>query len=333
MTIRAASVGLGWWGRQLADAARAMPELEIVACTSPDKKEREAFARDFGCRSVAALDGILADPAIDAVLLATPHSRHAGQVTDAARAGKHVFVEKPFTLTLASGLRAAGACRDAGVTLAIGHNRRLSGGARALRNLRDDGAFGDVLHLEAHFSSPSALSYVPGQWRADRTEAPGGGLASMGLHMIDTMQWLFGPIRRASCLARRQAAPVDIDDVTTALLVFESGLTATLSTVFTTALDAWLRVCTTQGIFIASEDFGRLVHRPIAGDPVDMPPERIDTVAMELQAFARAIVGQGAVAVSPAEALSNIAVMEAMMESAGRGGRWCDVRQIPPPTA
>ena len=119
---------------------------------------------------------------------------------------------------------------------------------------------GTVLHLEGHFSSPSALGYRPDMWRAQRAEAPGGGLASMGLHIVDTMQWLFGPVGRVSCLARRAAAPVDIDDVATALFEFDLGLTATLSSLFATSLDAWLRVCTTNGIFAASEDFARLTH-------------------------------------------------------------------------
>jgi len=330
MTIHTASVGLGWWGRELANAVGSISDLDIVACTSPNEEERDGFAREFGCRAAETFEDILHDPTIDAVLLATPHSLHADQVIDAARSGKHVFVEKPFTLTVDSGVRAATACRDAGVVLAVGHNRRLSGGAQTLRDLRDKGELGDVLHLEAHFSSPSALTYSAGQWRADRAEAPGGGLASMGLHMIDTMQWLFGPIRRTSCLARRQAAPVNIDDVTTAMFVFESGVTATLSSLFTTTLDAWLRVCTTAGIFTASDDFARVVHRPLTGEAIEMPVTPVDTVKIELQAFADAINGTASVAVSAENALTNIAVMEAMMTSAAKAGAWTEVQVILP---
>ena len=322
MGIGVAVIGLGWWGRELARAAGHVPELDLVAGVSPDAGERTSFARDFGCAAGPVFADALADPAVDAVLIATPHSLHAEQVMAAAQAGRHIFVEKPFTLTAASGRAAAGACRDAGVVLAVGHNRRLSSAAARLRSLKEQGALGTVLHLEGHFSSPSALGYRPEMWRAQREEAPGGGMASMGLHIVDTVQWLFGPVRRVSCLARRAAAPVDIDDVTTALLEFDSGLTATLTSLFATAIDAWLRVCTTNGIYAASEDFTRVTHTAMDGTVEDLPLDPVDTVAEELSRFAAAIGGDGRVAVTPEEAVANVAVMEALAASAAADGAW-----------
>lgn len=326
MAIGVAVIGLGWWGRELARAAGTVAGLELVAGVSPVSAEREAFAGDFGGAARPVFADVLADPAVEAVLIATPHSLHAEQVAAAARAGKHVFVEKPFTLTAASGRAAAEACREAGVLLTVGHNRRLSAAAVRLRSLLEEGAFGTVLHLEGHFSSPSALGYRPDMWRAQREEAPGGGLASMGLHIVDTMQWLFGPLRRVSCLARRAAAPVDIDDVATALLEFESGLTATLASLFATSLDARLRVCTTSGIFTASEDFIRLTHTALDGVAAELPLEPVDTVAEELARFAAALRGDGPVAVTPEEAIANVAAMEAMAASAAQNGAWREVR-------
>ena len=324
--IGVAVIGLGWWGRELARAAGHVPGLDLVTGVSPDAEERTSFAQDFGCPAGPVFADALADPAVDAVLIATPHSLHAEQVTAAARAGRHVFVEKPFTLTAASGRAAAAACQDAGVVLAVGHNRRLSGAATRLHDLLERGAFGTVLHLEGHFSSPSALGYRPDMWRAQRAEAPGGGMASMGLHIVDTMQWLFGPVARVGCLARRAAAPVDIDDATTALLEFDSGLTATLTSLFATSLDAWLRVCTTNGIYAASDDFARLTRLRMDGTIEALPVEPVDTVVEQLARFAAAIRGEGKVAVTPEEAISNVAVMEAMAASAAENGSWREVR-------
>ena len=322
MGIGVAVVGLGWWGRELARAAGHAPDLDLVAGVSPDAGERTTFAQDFGCAAGPVFADALADPGVDAVLIATPHSLHAEQVMAAAQAGKHVFVEKPFTLTAASGRAAAGACRDAGVVLAVGHNRRLSAAAGRLRSLKEQGALGTVLHLEGHFSSPSALGYRPDMWRAQRAEAPGGGMASMGLHIVDTVQWLFGPVRRVSCLARRAAAPVDIDDVTTALLEFDSGLTATLTSLFATTLDAWLRICTTTGIYAARDDFTRLTHTAMDGTVEDLPLEPVDTVVEELSRFAAAIGGKGRAAVTPEDAIANVAVMDALAASAAADGAW-----------
>ena len=330
MAVGVAVIGLGWWGRELARAAGQVPGLDLVAGVSPDAGGRESFARDFGCPAGPVFADALADPAVGAVLIATPHSLHAEQVVAAAQAGKHVFVEKPFTLTAASGRAAAEACRDAGVMLAVGHNRRLSAAATRLHMLKERNCLGKVLHLEGHFSSPSALGYRADMWRAQRAEAPGGGMASMGLHIVDTMQWLFGPIRRVSCLARRAATPVDIDDATTALLEFGSGLTATLTSLFATALDARLRVCTTNGIFTASDDFTRLTRRAMDGAVEDLPLDPVDTVVEELTRFAAAVEGKGPVAVTPADAIANVAVLEALAASAAENGAWRAVKPAKP---
>lgn len=326
--IGVAVTGLGWWGRELARAAGSVPGLDLVAGVSPDAEERRSFSQDFGCPAGPVFADALADPAVDAVLIATPHSLHAEQVMAAARAGKHVFVEKPFTLTAASGRAAAGACRDAGVVLTVGHNRRLSGAVNRLRVLQEQGALGTVLHLEGHFSSPSALGYRPDMWRARREEAPGGGMASMGLHIVDTMQWLFGPVRRVSCLARRAAAPVDIDDVTTALIEFESGLTATLTSLFATSLNAWLRVCTANGIYTADDDFTRLTHTAMDGTAEELALDPVDTVVEELSRFATAIRGDGPVAVTPEEAIANVGILEALAASAADNGAWREVYPV-----
>src|SRR5260221_5547327 len=207
--LRAASVGLGWWADELAKAVAGKAErLSIVACTSRSAERRHAFATSFGARPLASYDEVLADGEIDAVLLTTPHSLHAEHVTAAARAGKHVFVEKPFTLTAASGRKAAAACGRAGVVLAVGHNRRFLPGARALKRMVEAGEFGTALHVEANFSAPGALSYTPDRWRASRVESPAGGLAALGIHMIDTMSWLFGRVRRVASPAARPAPVV-----------------------------------------------------------------------------------------------------------------------------
>ena len=326
MGIGIAVIGLGWWGRELARAAGHVPELDLVAGVSPDAGERRSFAQDFGCPAGPAFADALADPAVEAVLIATPHSLHAEQVLAAAQAGRHVFVEKPFTLTAASGRAAAAACRDAGILLAVGHNRRLSAAAGRLHSLKERGAFGTVLHLEGHFSSPSALGYRPNMWRAQRAEAPGGGMASMGLHIVDTMQWLFGPVRRVSCLARRAAAPVDIDDATTALLELEAGLTATLTSLFATAPDSWLRVCAANGIFTASDDFARLTHRGMDGAVAELALDPVDTVVEELACFAAAVEGKAPVSVTPEDAIANVAVLEALAASAQADGAWREIR-------
>ena len=172
--LRAASIGLGWWSDELADAIQGKSEtIQIVSCFTRSAGKRAAFAAKYGTAQHDSFEAVLRDPEIDAVLLTTPHSSHAEQMVQAAAAAKHVFVEKPFTLTAASGREAARACAAAGVVLATGHNRRFAGAPRALKRMLEAEEFGTVLHAEANFSVPGALSYKPDLWRSNRIESPG----------------------------------------------------------------------------------------------------------------------------------------------------------------
>lgn len=172
--VRVAAVGVGMWGRMLADAAGRGTGLTIVACTSHSAENRAAFAKAYGCRGLPSYDAALADPEVEGVLITTPHSLHAAQVVAAARAGKHVFVEKPFTLTVADARRATEACRGAGAVLAVGHQRRRQAASRALKRLLDEGALGRVAQVEANISADIGFTLKPGSWRTVRAETPGG---------------------------------------------------------------------------------------------------------------------------------------------------------------
>lgn len=325
--VNVASVGLGWWGNELAEGVlKHADRARLVACYSPDADERAAFAQRFSVSPADSFEAVLADRNIDAVLLATPHSTHAPQVIEAAGAGKHIFVEKPFTLTVESARAAAKAAEAARVVLAVGHNRRLSAGARALKRLVEEGAFGTLLHVEANYSINSAMHYRPDAWRADRREAAGGALASLGLHMVDTMCWLFGPVERVRCQARRVAVPVDIDDVTVGFLQFRSGLTASLVTMFASPLISHLRIAGTACVAEVFDDFGRIVLHRADGTLQTLEPAPVDTVAQELGEFLQACLKGGTVSVPPLAATHNVAILEALVASARADSAWVGVQ-------
>lgn len=321
--LKVGILGLGWWGTELAKALEKLSQrAEIAACASREFKDSKKFAERYGGHPCRDLDEILTRPDIEAVILSTPHSQHADQISVSASANKHVFVEKPFTLTAASGISAARACKEAGVVLAVGHNRRFSSGAREIKGLLEAGALGTVLHVEANFSANSAMNYVPDQWRAQRSEAPGGALPSLGLHMVDTMTWLLGPIARVACIAKHQALPVDLDDTTAALFEFACGVTGTLGTHFACPITSAFRLQGTAGNIEAHNDFTHLVWHA-AGEgasPEDRPVEVNDTLVAELAAFVDACEEGAAFPVTPAQAIHNIAVMEAMVRSSVRNG-------------
>ena len=176
--LDAAIVGMGRWGRVLVDSVQGRndsPIRFVTGCTGTPEKARD-YAAAKGIRLVDGYDRVLADPAVKAVVLATPHGQHAAQVIAAARAGKHVFVEKPFTLSKTDAEAAVAACREAGVVMALGHNRRFLPAVAQMKAMLAEGALGTLLHVEGQFSGHGALAYKPGMWRADRQESPLGGI-------------------------------------------------------------------------------------------------------------------------------------------------------------
>ena len=189
MTVKAAIVGLGRWGLRLVEAV-SVPASDRIRFTravvrTPGNVPRLlseqgiAIGTDFGAA--------LADPEIHAVVLATPHTQHAAQIVAAARAGKHVFVEKPMTLDTSSARMAIAACQAAGVVLAPGHNRRFLPAMKEIAGRVKDGALGEILHLEGKFSGNFGFAYTPGMWRATKVESPAGGMTAMGIHILDAL--------------------------------------------------------------------------------------------------------------------------------------------------
>ena len=319
--LNAAIVGLGRWGQRLVDALSNPPSPALrfthAVVRTPDKAR--AFCAQHGLALSDDYDALLADPAVDAVVLATPHTQHADQVRGAARANKHVFVEKPFTLDTASAASAAQACRDAGVVLAPGHNRRFLPAVAQMKRLVAAGELGDILHVEGAFSGNFGLAYRPGIWRATPTESPAGGMTAMGIHIIDAFIHLVGRVAAVRCESHRQVLSVDLDDTTSAFLRFESGATGYLSTLLATGRMVRVQVFGTRG-WLHLLDHHILERADIDGrvTRTEYPP--CDIERLELEAFAAAIAGHAAYPVPPEEAVHGVAVMQAAFQSAARDG-------------
>ncbi len=151
--IKAALVGTGDWGQRLVTSVQGKSELiRFTAAVTRTPAKAAGFALQHALTLHDDYRRVLADPTIDAVVLATPHSQHGRQVIDAAEAGKPVFVEKPFTLDKASAAAAVEACRRRGVVLAFGHNRRFLPAVQALKRMVEEGRIGKLLQVKGNFS-------------------------------------------------------------------------------------------------------------------------------------------------------------------------------------
>jgi predicted dehydrogenase len=324
--LRVASIGLGWWGGELADKA-GVAGVDVVSCFARTPASREEFATKYDCKAAESFNDQLADPDVEAILIATPHSTHSDLVVRAAAAGKHVFCDKPFTLDVASGKRAVAAADAAGIVLQVGHNRRRQPANRRIKQMIDSDELGMIHYAEANMSYPKGLDPRTG-WRGDPAESPAGGMTGLGVHLIDNLIYLLGPAARVSAFSRRVIGVGKLDDVTTANIEFESGALAVLGTSMVIPFIGRTAVWGTKGSATNEVDGSRFYVQPSADrERTQQPIETIDTVADELAEFARNVRNGTRPETGGPEALEVVAVFEAIVESAVTG-RVIDVAEV-----
>jgi predicted dehydrogenase len=315
--IDTAIVGLGRWGRHLVEAASNHPRLKITRAVEPDVKSAQEFCERHQLDLASDLDAVLADRAIDAVLLATPHSLHPAQVVACAKAGKQVFCEKPLALTRDDAARMFAACRDAGVVLAVGHNRRFWPSIRALRETLASGQLGTILHVEGHNSNENSQAITSG-WRLSAEESPGGGLTGAGLHVLDAFVSMVGPVERVYAkLHSRASGPPPIDSAVV-MLDFVNGVTGTLATVRTTPFYWRVHLFGTKGSAEVLDEATMILRK--SGDaPRRLTYPAIDVLRAELDAFADAIDDKRPFPVPQADVLATLSAFEAALASMKSG--------------
>ncbi len=335
--IRAAIVGLGTWGQNLvrsvqgsSPSSKLSSSIQFTTAATRNVEKGRAVAETYGLRLLPTYEDVLRDPDVDAVVLATPHSLHTDQIVAAARAGKHVFSEKPLGLDAASAQRAVAACAEHGVTLGVGYNWRYQPALQRIRQLIDDGTLGRVLHIEGNFCGPSAYRFPKGHWRHDREEVPAGGMTGRGVHVIDAMLYLAGPIAQVTAQSHRLAQDFGVDDTTSMLLRFASGATGYLGTVIATAetwrmqvlgskgwaevgdvehLHTWeLKVCRIDRDHITVKQRPEVFTFPVTS-----------TERAELEHFAQQAAARQPLALPGGDAVHNVAVLGAIVQSTRTG--------------
>ncbi len=325
--IRAAILGLGRWGRSLVNSVQdKSADIRFVAAHTRTRATAEGFCLDKGMAFVDTYARILADPAIDAVVLATPHSQHAGQVMQAAAARKHVFVEKPMTLDLPSARAAADAAHKAGVLLAVGFCRRFHPSVVEIRNRKADGRLGTTVAMVGQHTTSTGAFIAADNWRADPQEAPAGAMTAVGVHLMDHMIEFGGRVRDVHCVTGVQGAG-PAPDTTTILLNFEAGATGTIFCSVATATNFNFSVYGSKGLAeisgaaLQSFRFVPASERPPDGPVLAPPGEHLDfggfdMLNAELTAFARSIAEHKPYPVPLADVLHGMAVFDAVVASA-----------------
>jgi len=331
--IQAAIVGLGTWGQHLVAAVQGRSDairFTVGATRTPQKAAD--FCNTHGIRLLPTYEDVLGDRTVEAVVLATPHSTHAEQIAAAAKAGKHVFVEKPLGLSAADCERAVAACAERKVTLAVGYNWRFQPALREVKRMLEDGRLGRLLHIEGNFCGPSAYRFRREHWRQDRDEVPAGGMTGRGVHVVDAMLYLAGRIDSVVAQSARLVQDFGADDTTSMLFRFAGGATGYLATVIATAetwrmqvfgSSGWAEVGDVEHLHTWSlrTCFVDRANLSVKHPAVVTEFERISTERAELENFARAAKERRPLAVPGGDEVHNVAVLEAIVKAAHEGTR------------
>jgi predicted dehydrogenase len=325
--IRAAIVGIGHWGRTLVSAVQGKSDkIRFVAGHTRTPAKVEAFCAEKGIALKDSLDAILADPEIDAVYFATPHSEHGRHVERAAAAGKHVFMEKPFTLDRKSAAAAINAVTRAGIVLGVAYPRRFHPGMKELKSRIDSGALGTIAHCYGEQNTPAGLYMAQGSWRATQEEAPGGAMTALGVHNVDAMIHLFGEIDEVYASSLKRAIAYDAEDTTSVQFAMQNGMSASMVCSLVTAVSYRLAVFGSKGcaeLRTPNLDFHftPVPEGPPTGRHAALAPQITEYAGFngllaEMEAFADAVQGGPAYPIPPSQVLHAVAVFEAIIESA-----------------
>lgn len=301
-------------------------KIAFVAAHTRTRAKAEEFCRDKRIELRDSLDEILKDPKIDAVVYTTPHSQHEEHVKRAAQAGKHVCVEKPFALTVASARSALDAVRKAGVVLGIDYQRRFHPSIMEIRERAKDGRLGTIGFCLAEATAPSGLFVPRESWRTDPAETPVGAMTGIGVHLVDGFIDICGEIAEVYCVNTRRAAAL-VDDTTTVVLKHANGVTSTIICSLASAANYRVAVYGSRGLAETDRNLDAFRFIPAPDKPGHAPgtqPEVIENkgfnpVKAAMEAFAAAVSGAAPFPIPDEQIIHGVAVFEAVVQSAKTG--------------
>ena len=316
--INAAIVGLGWWGKtHLASVQGKSAKVRYVHGVSKEIDAALPLAEAHGFTLSDDLERALADPRVQAVVLATPHSLHTDQIVRVAAAGKPVFCEKPFALKRADALRSVAACEKAGIPLGVGTNKRFWPSMAELRRVVKSGVLGRIMLIEGHYSNENSGMHFSA-WRESPDESPGGGMTGTGIHLLDGFVSLGGPVAEVSARLTTHRPGADPRDTIGVDFRFENGLTGYFGAVRASPFFWRVHVFGDEG---SAEALGetQLVLRMRGGKTEVRDFPKIDSILAELDAFADAVEGRAPYPITPKEIVEVVSGFEGIIESMKTG--------------
>jgi len=317
--LNVAVVGLGWWGRTIAPLLKGSSKLRAVVGVDPVAPAVDGLPleRDF--------EKALRNPEVQGVVLCTPHTLHTAQIVKAAAAKKHVFCEKPLSLSRADVLKAVLEINSNKVVLAVGHEKRFEPPVQELFRVLKGGEIGEPLQIEANFSQDKFLSLTAGNWRLSGKEAPAGPMTATGIHLLDLSVGVFGPAKRVLASVRQLGSQLTNGDTLAILVDFGKGH-ALLSACLATPFDGRFAVYGSKGWVEVRDKAhpeapeGWVFTKNIRGEGKTVREyPAANAVLANLEAFADAVTGGAPYPVPQEQMIANVSALEAIFKSAQSG--------------
>jgi predicted dehydrogenase len=315
-----AVVGLGWWGRIIVPLLQGSEKLKVVCGV-----DVQPVALD-GVRTLTSLEEALREPEVQGVVLCTPHTLHTEQIVAAAGAKKHVFCEKPLSLSRSDVLRAVKACNDNQVVLAVGHEKRFEPPVQELVRIAKAGELGTLLQVEANFSQDKFLSLATDNWRMSEKEAPAGPMTATGIHLLDLSVGLLGPAQHVYAKVRQLGSRLTNGDTLGIMVTHKSGANSLISAILATPFDGRFALYGNKGWAEVRDKAhpeapqGWTLTRSQRGAEkkfVEYPPAK--AVLANLEAFADAATNRAPYPVPQDQMIANVAALEAVFRSVKSG--------------
>ena len=192
--LSVALVGFGWWGRTIASRLKENSLFELVCVVEPNLEAHEDI-KEMGLMPITDFGQAVNMENVKALILTSPNDFHDSQIAECVAKGKHVFCEKPLSLTFEGARKSVRDCEEAGLVLGIGHERRFEPAVMKIKDLLDEGAFGNIMHAELAFSHDKLIHLPAGSWRTTKEFAPAAAMTQMGIHLTDILIWYFGKVK------------------------------------------------------------------------------------------------------------------------------------------
>lgn len=281
MTIHVGLIGAGNISQTHARAFAGIAGVRVAAVHAPTRAHAARLAGEVGADAYDTLEALLAHRPLDMVAIGSPSGCHAEQGIAAARRGLHVLVEKPIDVTVARADALIAEAAGRGVTLGVIFQDRVKPGVRRLKAIVDEGRLGSPILASARVKWYRPPEYYSGSaWRGTKALDGGGALMNQGVHTVDLLLWLFGPVRRVFGKAAARLHDIEVEDTAVAVLEFASGALGTLEAT-TAAYPGYARrleLTGSNGTAILSgddliADLREAVGPATAGPTEDRPPE------------------------------------------------------------